>query len=76
MHKLRKAATAAAILGGVGLLGTGTSHADSGMFDIKQSSACLTQALPVDALGAVGVGGGLQSTHLLPSVGCSNTVGK
>ncbi|MEU5303664.1 hypothetical protein ACH4YO_10800 [Streptomyces noursei] len=76
MYTLRKAATAAAILGGVGLLATGTSHADSGLLGVKQSSSCLTQVIPVDALGEVGVGGGLQSTHLLPNLGCANSVGK
>ncbi|GGU86018.1 hypothetical protein GCM10010211_60060 [Streptomyces albospinus] len=76
MRKLRNAATAAAILGGVGLLGAGTSHADGGALGVRQSSSCFTQVIPVDALGAVGVGSGAQSTNLLPSLGCSNNIGK
>ncbi|MER6048042.1 hypothetical protein K2224_03585 [Streptomyces sp. BHT-5-2] len=76
MRNLGRTTTAAALLCGAALLGTGTAQADSDLLGIRQSSSCLRTVLPVDAVGAVGVGSGLQSTNLLPIIGCSNSISK
>ncbi|WP_438487542.1 hypothetical protein [Streptomyces sp. S186] len=76
MRNLRRATTVAALLCGAAVLGTGTAQADSDLLGIRQSSSCLRTVLPVNAVGSVGVGSGLQSTNLLPSIGCSNSFSK
>ena len=81
MCKLRKAAVGIVALGSVAVLGAGTAHADGGpgpgsAFQLLQGSSCRSHDLGVDALGAVGIVGGLQSTALGSSLGCNNTIGK
>ncbi|ARF59476.1 hypothetical protein [Streptomyces gilvosporeus] len=88
MHKLRKAAVVAAVLGSVGFLGAGTAHAggQGNQFDIKQGSHCRSHDLNVDVLGEVGVLNGLlgnalngegnsggQATPIGSSMGCNNS---
>ncbi|KUL32506.1 hypothetical protein [Streptomyces regalis] len=60
MHKLRKAAVLVAALSSVGVLATGTAHADGrgrggNDFKIQQSTSCKSHDLNIDILGVVGV---------------------
>ncbi|MGW1376169.1 hypothetical protein ACWD6P_18125 [Streptomyces sp. NPDC002446] len=78
MRKLRKAAVVIAALGGVAFTAAGTAYAGGpggNLLDILQGSSCRSQDLNVDALGEVGIVGGLQSTPMGSSIGCNNSFG-
>ncbi|MFE1773103.1 hypothetical protein [Streptomyces sp. NPDC059008] len=70
MHKLRKAAVVAAVLGSVAFLGAGSASADGGKhrggneFNIKQGSSCRSHDLNVDVLGEVGILNGVLGNAL------------
>ncbi|MFI0943262.1 hypothetical protein [Streptomyces sp. NPDC021020] len=89
MRKIQKAAVVVAMLGTVGLVGSGTAFAgDRGgdAFQVSQSTSCKSHDLNLDVLGEVGVLNGLlgnalngegnpgsQATSLGSSMGCNNS---
>nr|WSX78251.1 hypothetical protein OH826_33060 [Streptomyces sp. NBC_00899] len=69
MLKFYKAATVAAMLGTIGLLGVGTASAgdygqDFGKYEVSQSTKCGSHDLNVDVLGEVGVLNGVLGNGL------------
>ncbi|ANZ15203.1 hypothetical protein O1L44_04415 [Streptomyces noursei] len=61
MHKLRKAAAVAAVIGSVGFLGAGTAHAQSSG---EHGGGCKNHELNLDILGEVGIANGLLANLL------------
>lgn len=62
MRKLHKAAVAAAILGSISLIGTGTATAQGA--DSMRGGGCKSHDLNVDVLGQIGVLNGLAGNLL------------
>ena len=88
MRKLQKAAVVAALLGTVGLVGSGTAVAWDGgdHYNVQQSTSCKSHDLNLDLLGEVGLLNGLagnalngegnpggQATSLGSHMGCNNS---
>jgi len=59
MRTIYKAATVAAMLGTLGIIGIGTAaasdYAGGGSFDVSQSTECKSHDLNIDVLGEVGL---------------------